>query len=172
MSLNKLSRRVHYWASFAAALPILVMLGSGILLQLKKQVEWVQPAEIRGTGTVPVIGFPELITAMQTDASLGVKGWDNISRIDVRADRGLAKVTLKTGWEAQIDLGTGKLLKTAVRRSDFIESLHDGSYFAGDWTKLGLFLPAGLVLLVLWLTGLWMFWVTWNAKQRRKSSTR
>lgn len=172
MSLNKLSRRVHYWASFAAALPILVMLGSGILLQLKKQVEWVQPAEIRGTGTVPVIGFPELITAMQTDASLGVKGWDDISRIDVRADRGLAKVTLKTGWEAQIDLGTGKLLKTAVRRSDFIESLHDGSYFAGDWTKLGLFLPAGLVLLVLWLTGLWMFWVTWNAKQRRKSSTR
>lgn len=148
------------------------MLGSGILLQLKKQVEWVQPAEIRGTGTVPVIGFPELITAMQTDASLGVKGWDDISRIDVRADRGLAKVTLKTGWEAQIDLGTGKLLKTAVRRSDFIESLHDGSYFAGDWTKLGLFLPAGLVLLVLWLTGLWMFWVTWNAKQRRKSSTR
>ena len=148
------------------------MLGSGILLQLKKQVEWVQPAEIRGTGTVPVVGFPELVAAMQTDASLGVTGWDDISRIDVRADRGLAKVTLKTGWEAQIDLGTGKLLKTAVRRSDFIESLHDGSYFAGDWTKLGLFLPAGLVLLVLWLTGLWMFWVTWNAKQRRKSSTR
>lgn len=172
MSLNKLSRRVHYWASFAAALPILVILGSGILLQLKKQVEWVQPAEIRGTGTVPVIGFPELIAAMQTDAALGVTGWGDVSRIDVRADRGLAKVTLKTGWEAQIDLGTGKLLKTAVRRSDFIESLHDGSYFAGDWTKLGLFLPAGLVLLVLWLTGLWMFWVTWNAKQRRKSSTR
>ncbi|MCC6245360.1 MAG: PepSY domain-containing protein [Gemmatimonadaceae bacterium] len=172
MSLNKVSRRVHYWASFAAALPILVMLGSGILLQLKKQVEWVQPAEIRGTGTVPAVGFPELISAMQTDPSLGVKGWDDVSRIDVRADRGLAKVTLKTGWEAQIDLGTGKLLKTAVRRSDLIESLHDGSYFAGDWTKLGLFLPAGLVLLVLWLTGLWMFWVTWNAKQRRKSSSR
>ena len=34
------------------------------------------------------------------------------------------------------------------RRSDLIESIHDGSYFGGDWTKLGLFLPAGIVLLL------------------------
>jgi len=172
VSINKLSRRLHYWGSFAAALPILVMLSSGILLQLKKQWSWVQPSEIRGTGTVPVIGLPELIVSMQTDPSLDVKGWDDVSRIDIRADRGLAKISLKSGWEAQVDLGNGKLLKTAYRRSDLIETLHDGSFFAGDWTKLGLFLPAGIVLLVLWITGLWMFWVTWSAKRRRKASLR
>lgn len=171
MSINKLSRRLHYWGSFAAAVPILVILCTGVLLQMKKQWSWVQPTEIRGTGTVPVIGLPELIVAMQTDTSLHVRGWDDVSRIDIRADRGLAKVTLTSGWEAQIDLGTGALLKTAYRRSDLIESLHDGSFFLGDWTKLGLFLPAGVVLLGLWVTGLWMFFVTWRAKRRRKAAT-
>jgi hypothetical protein len=40
--------------------------------------------------------------------------------------------------------------------------------FAGDWTKLGLFLPAGLVLLLLWLSGL-MFVVPLPAKRRAAS---
>ena len=171
MSINKLSRRLHYWGSFAAALPVVVILCTGILLQLKKHWSWVQPTEIRGTGTVPVIGLPDLIVSMQTDTSLRVTGWDDVSRIDIRADRGLAKVTLTSGWEAQVDLGTGVLLKTAYRRSDLIESLHDGSFFAGDFTKLGLFLPAGIVLFGLWVTGLWMFWVTWRAKRRRRAAS-
>ena len=170
--MHKLSRRLHYWGSFVAALPILVILGSGILLQLKKQVEWVQPKEIRGTGTVPAIDLHQVLATVQTDASLGVAGWDDVSRMDIRADRGLAKVTLKNGWEVQVDLGTGKLLKSAVRRSDFIESVHDGSFFAGDLSKLGLFLPAGVVLFGLWVTGLFMFVVTWNAKRRRQAKAR
>ena len=33
---------------------------------------------------------------------------------------------------------TGQVLQTAYRRSDFIESVHDGSVFAGDWTFTGL----------------------------------
>lgn len=167
MSLNKLSRRLHYWGSFAAALPVLVIIASGILLQLKKHWSWVQPTEIRGTGTVPQITFDQLLATLKADSSLAVRDWDDISRVDVRADRGLAKVTLHTGWEAQVDLHDGRLLKTAVRRSDLIESIHDGSFFVGDWTKLGLFLPAGLVLAGLWLTGLWMFVVIWRAKRRR-----
>ena len=71
------------------------------------------------------------------------------------------------GYEVQVDLGTGHVLQTAYRRSDLIESIHDGSFFGGDWTKLGLFLPAGLTLLLLWLGGLWMFWVPFGAKWKR-----
>ena len=56
--------------------------------------------------------------------------------------------------------------------SDLIESIHDGSFFGGDWTKLGLFIPAGLVLFVLWLSGLWMWWVPFAAKRRRTSAAR
>lgn len=52
--------------------------------------------------------------------------------------------------------------------SDLIESIHDGSFFGGNATKLGLFLPAGVGLLLLWMTGLWMIWVPFIAKRRRR----
>ena len=55
MSFNSLNRKVHYWAAFIVAVPLLVMIGSGVLLQLKKQWTWVQPAEHRGTGSAPVL---------------------------------------------------------------------------------------------------------------------
>lgn len=172
MKFNVLNRRVHYWGSSLVAVPILVIITSGLLLQMKKQVDWVQPAERRGTGTVPTITFTQVFDTLKREPSLGVHSWDDISRMDVRADRGLIKVSLTTGYEAQIDLGTGQLLQVAYRRSDLIESIHDGSFFAGDWSKLGLFLPSGVTLLVLWVSGLWMFWVPFAAKRRRAADAK
>ena len=84
-------------------------------------------------------------------------GWDDVNRIDLRPGRGMAKVWLRNGWEVQVDLGSGRVLQAAYRRSDLIESLHDGSFFAGDLSRLGIFVPAGLCLLLMWVTGLWMF---------------
>jgi hypothetical protein len=71
-----------------------------------------------------------------------------------------------------VDLGTGKVLQVAYRRSDLIESIHDGSFIAGDWTKLGLFLPAGVALLLMCAGGLWMFWVPFSAKRRRSAEAK
>jgi hypothetical protein len=152
------------------AVPVLVIIMSGLLLQLKKQWSFVQPPEKRGTGTVPAIDFDQILASIQGVPALRVRGWDDVNRLDVRPARGLVKVTLNSGWEAQVDLGSGKVLQTAMRRSDFIESIHDGSVFAGDWTKLGLFLPAGLTLLLLWVSGMWMVWVPFIAKRRRKET--
>lgn len=53
--MNVLNRKVHYWASFIVALPLLVMIGSGLLLQSKKHWAWVQPVEHRGTGIAPAV---------------------------------------------------------------------------------------------------------------------
>ena len=97
MNLNVLNRKVHYWSSAVAAIPLLVIICSGLLLQAKKQSAWVQPPERRGMGKAP----------------------------------------------------------------------DDGSFFGGDWTKLGLFLPTGVTLLLLWLGGVWMFWVPFWAKRKR-----
>lgn len=169
MSFNVTNRRIHHWASLIVALPLAVIITSGLLLQLKKQWSFVQPPEQRGSGTVPLINFDQILLSLQGDSSLGVRGWDDVNRLDVRPSRGIVKVTLHSGWEAQIDLGSGRLLQSAVRRSDLIESIHDGSFFAGDWTKLGLFLPVGLTLLVLWLSGMWMVWVPFIGKRRRQA---
>ena len=56
--------------------------------------------------------------------------------------------------------------------SGLIEQIHDGTFFA-DWVGYWLFLPAGVVLLVLWLTSIWMFFLPYYArrtKQKRKSA--
>ena len=36
----------------------------------------------------------------------------------------------------------------------------------------GLFLPAGVALCVVWLTGLWMFWLPFSVKRRRARTAR
>lgn len=167
MSFNVLNRKVHYWIGFAAALPMLVMILSGLLLQAKKQWTWVQPAEVRGTGTTPVLDFEEILASTKTVPGMNVQSWEDVNRLDVRIGKGVAKVWLMNGYEVQVDLGTGKVLQTAYRRSDLIESIHDGSFFAGDWTKLGLFLPSGIVVLLLWISGMWMWWVPFAAKRAK-----
>ena len=166
MSFNVANRRIHYWASASVALPLLVIISSGLLLQLKKEWSWVQPRELRGTGTAPVLDLEGILAAVKAVPDLGVRGWDDVNRLDVRPGRGIVKVWLHSGWEVQVDLGSGTVLQSAYRRSDLIESIHDGSFFAGDWSKLGLFLPVGVVLLVLLLSGLWMFVVPLAAKRR------
>jgi PepSY-associated TM region len=168
MNFNFLSRKIHYWASAFLALPVLVIACSGLLLQTKKHWTWVQPKEHRGTGTTPQLDLEGILASTRTAEHLGVEHWGDVNRIDVRPGRGMAKVWLQNGWEVQVDLGTGRVLHTAYRRSDVIESIHDGSFFAGDWTKLGLFLPSGVVLLGMWLTGVWLFWLPFSVQLKRR----
>ena len=172
MSFNVLNRKIHYWVSAIVAIPLLFMITSGLLLQAKKQWAWVQPPEQRGTGTAPVLSLTEVLDRVKQVPEMGVKGWEDVNRLDVRPGRGVVKVWLENGHEVQVDLGTGQILQVAYRRSDLIESIHDGSLFAGDWTKLGLFLPSGVALLLLWCGGLWMFWVPFSAKRKRALAAR
>jgi uncharacterized iron-regulated membrane protein len=53
-----------------------------------------------------------------------------------------------------------------------IESIHDGSFFH-DRAKLRLFLPAALVLVGLWMTGIYLFFLPYFAiwKKRRKKAS-
>jgi len=172
MSFNRFTRRIHYWSAAAIGIPVLVIISSGILLQSKKHWSWVQPTEHRGTGTEPAIDLEGILASVRSVPALGVKSWDDVDRFDVRPGKGMVKVTLNSGWEVQVDLGTGRVLQTAYRRSDLIESIHDGSIFAGNLSKLGIFLPSGIGLLLLWLTGLWMFWLPFSVRRRRRFAAR
>lgn len=167
MHFNVLNRKVHYWASFIVAVPVLVMIATGVLLQSKKHWTWVQPAEQQGMGSTPTLSLVQILESVRRVPGLGVAGWDDINRMDVRPSKGIVKVWLNSGWEAQVDLATGEVVQVAYRRSELIESIHDGSFFGGDWTKLGLFLPAGVTLLLLWLGGMWMWWVPFRARRKR-----
>lgn len=170
MKFNLLNRKVHYWLSAAIAVPILIVIASGILLQTKKQLTWVQPPERRGASQTPQISLPQVLEIARTVPEAEISGWDDINRLDVRPSRGMLKVTAKNHWEIQIDTETGAILQSAYRRSDIIESIHDGSFFH-DGVKLWIFLPAGIILLVLWLTGIYLFILPLWVKRRRKTKS-
>jgi uncharacterized iron-regulated membrane protein len=170
---NVLNRKTHYWAAAVIATPLIVIAVTGSILQLKKHWAWVQPPEQRGTGTTPQIELSGILEALKKNPELNVQGWDDVKRLDVRPDRGVVKAWLQTDWEAQIDLSNGEILQIAYRRSDWIESIHDGSIF-GDVVKLGIFWPTALGLVLLWCGGVWMFVFPLINKRRvrRRISTR
>ncbi|MBX3399059.1 MAG: PepSY domain-containing protein [Gemmataceae bacterium] len=165
-----LMRKGHRWGAIVVAVPFLVVIATGILLQLKKEIPWVQPPTQRGAGKAPAIAFDAILAAARSIPEAGIEGWGDIDRIDVQPSRGLAKVTSKTRWEVQVDLKTGDVLHSAYRRSDLIESLHDGSWFH-DAAKLYVFLPVAVVVFGLWATGIYLFFLPIAVRWRRKPVT-
>jgi uncharacterized iron-regulated membrane protein len=160
-------RKGHRWGAIVVAVPFLLVVVTGILLQLKKEIPWVQPPTQRGSGKAPAISFDAILEAARSRPETGIQGWGDIDRIDVQPSRGLGKVTAKSRWEVQVDLTTGDVLQTAYRRSDLIESLHDGSWFH-DSAKLYVFLPVAAIVLFLWVSGIYLFFLPISIRWRRK----
>lgn len=168
-SLPAWSRSLHRWGTVLVAVPFLIVLVSGLLLMWKKDVAWIQPASQRGAGTEPRVSFEEILDAARTAGQARIHTWADVDRLDVRPDRGIVKVRGRSGWEVQVDAETGAVLHVAYRRSDLIEALHDGSWFH-DHAKLWIFFPAALVVLGLYLTGLYLFYLPYRTKRRRAAS--
>ncbi|MGZ8377884.1 MAG: PepSY domain-containing protein [Gemmatirosa sp.] len=158
------NRRLHRWGAVFVALPFLLVICTGLLLQVKKQVPWVQPEEQRVPGAVPALALPDVLARVQAIPEAGIRSWDDIDRVDVRPSKGILKVVGTSRWEVQMDLATGAVLQVAYRRSDLIETLHDGSFFH-DRVKLFLFLPVGIVVLSLWVTGIYLWLLPIRARR-------
>jgi len=172
MTFNYANRRTHAWISMCFAVPLVVVIITGILLQLKKQLPFVQPIERAGVTHEPVATPAQYLEAINRGKLDGAVTWKDVQRVDIRPSKGIAKVILKSDVEYQVDLGTGHVLQRELRMSDFIESLHDGSFFAGDISKLGIFLPAAIGLLVLWVSGIYMFWLPLVVKLRKSRAAK
>ena len=172
MKPTLLNRRVHYWLTLVVAIPLLATVTTGVMLQLKKHWAWIQPSEKKGSGDSPTIGLEKMLETIRTDPQFENLGWADVKRVDIRPSKGLAKWTLKEDWEVQIDIQSGEILQIAIRRSDWIESIHDGSFFYGDISKLGVFLPAGVGLMGMLLTGILMFLQPMVSKRRKLKRTR
>lgn len=163
-------RKIHRWGALLIALPFLIVLVTGLFLQVKKEFSWIQPPSQKGSISyqTPEIGFESILEISKSDPEAQIASWKDIDRLDVRPDDGIVKVRSVDGWELQIDLGSGKILSSMMRRSDIIESIHDGSWFH-DQAKLWIFLPSAIVVTILWITGIYLFFLPYFAKwQNRK----
>lgn len=169
---KSVNRTIHYWGSSICALPILLVIITGMLLLLKKESNWIQPPTIKGSGVVPTISFDAIINSAKNIKEAEIADWSDVSRLDVRPGKGLIKIQSKNGWEIQIDHQDARVLQVAYRRSDLIESLHDGTFF-GRKISYFIYLPCATILLILWVTGIYLFITmisTKNNNRRRKKA--
>lgn len=169
MKASVLNRKLHRWGSILTALPLLVIIVTGIILQLKKDWSWVQPPTASSSDPALELSFDEILQVATTVESAQISSWDDVDRLDVRPGKGVVKVRANNRWEVQIDTKSGEVLHVDYRRSDWLESLHDGSWF-GDPVKLWIFLPTAIILLGLWITGIYLWLLPHLVRRRKRKS--
>lgn len=166
--INKWSRKLHRWGAILTAIPVVIIIATGLILQWKKEVAWIQPPSAKGSAPGGMsISFDRILDAVRTVPEAEVESWADVDRLDVRPDKGMVKVRCNNRWEVQVDTSTGDVLQVMYRRSDLLEQIHDGSWFHAI-AKHWLFFPSALVLLFLWISGLYL-WILpiWSKRQGR-----
>lgn len=165
MGVSRSLRRAHKWAAIAVAVPLLVVIATGIFLQVRKPVEWIQPASERGSATFqPKVSQQQVLDAVRAVPEMAVDGWNDLLLTDYRPRKGIIKVRTPGHLETQLDAATGAIIKTGQRWNDIVMKIHDGSAFGG---RLWLFLPAGIGALFLTVSGLYLGFVASARRWRR-----
>jgi uncharacterized iron-regulated membrane protein len=157
MSTYVKTRNVHFWLSMIISIPFLIVLLTGVLLQVRKQVPWIQPPSQKGQSQIPVLSMDSILRVVQKVPSAHVEGWGQITRLDVRPSKGIVKVQTRAGVEVQVDMADGKVLQVAERNSDFIEALHEGTWFF-DSANYWIFLPSSILMIGLLFSGFYLIY--------------
>jgi uncharacterized iron-regulated membrane protein len=173
MKTRVLLRKIHHWGSLLIMVQLGLVIISGLVLMLKKELDWIQPPTQQGieTSAVPAQSLAAMFDTVRGVPQMQVSTWADLDRVDFKPGKGVVKFVAKNDWETQIDTASGQILQISLRRSDWIEALHDGSFFA-DWVKLYVFLPAGVGLLILWVTGIYLFFLPHWKRARRRAMRR
>jgi hypothetical protein len=100
---------------------------------------------------------------------------DLIDRLDVRPDKGIAKIIFKRHFtEIQVDGYSGEILSVSQRNSDLIEKIHDGSILDfllvsdSEISKITYSTLTSIVLLVLCFTGFFLWYLPKAIKKLKR----
>jgi len=173
MNRYKFFRVTHKWSGIIFAIAFFNIAVSGLLLLEKKNYNWIQPETKHGSlgNTDSFITNQQLFEAVFSQNHEDFQSIDDIDRVDFRPGKRVFKVRSNKNYaEIQVDAMTGNILSVANRRSDLIESLHDGSFF-GDFVYQLMMPIVAVMTFYLTLTGLYL-WLAPVLKRRRKQSLR
>ncbi|MEL6354121.1 MAG: PepSY-associated TM helix domain-containing protein [Cyanobacteria bacterium J06627_28] len=151
---SRWNRKAHRWVALVISIPMLFVILTGIFLQLRKPVDWIQPPTAAGSQSYePTVVLEQVLDSVKTVPDMQVSGWSDIKLLDLRPKKGIIKVRNFDELETQVDATTGEVLQTAQRRNDFVVKMHD---FSAWNARLWLGLPLRLGFLALFLTGVWL----------------
>jgi uncharacterized iron-regulated membrane protein len=125
----RIYRRIHKWVSLIFVFFLAVIAITAILLAWKKEIGLIpktQTTKVENPSHwIPLEKMMEIGKTFARD-SLGKS--DLIDRVDVRPEKGIAKIVFKRHFtEIQVDGYSGEVLSVSQRNSDLIEKIHDGS---------------------------------------------
>ena len=161
----------HRWIGITIGLVLLVSAATGFLLLIKKRVAWIQPTTHVGAAGSPEQYRPlhEVYAAVFALGLPQLRSEADIERVDFRPKQRMHKVHSHRDYvEVQVDAVTLQTHGPAVRRSDWLEQLHDGN-LVGGWMHDWVMPLVAVSLLALALTGyvLWL-WPKWRRRQVQK----
>ncbi len=174
---TRIYRKIHQWVSIPLLVFMMLIGITGLLLGWKKQANFLPKTE-KGISkkSTDWIKLDSLQSVAQKYAKEVLKKSEDIDRIDIRPQKGIAKIVFSEHFtELQIDCATGKILTVSTRKSDFIEKIHDGSIIDylfktnNDEFKLFYTSIVSLGLIVLSFSG---FWLWYNPKRIRKQKNK
>lgn len=157
-------RHLHKWLGIPLIIFFLLIGITSILLAWKKKAELLPPtgettSELRKNWISPA----EMVSVAEEEMrKIGES--TEVDRIDIRPDKGVAKVTFKTHFtEVQLDGFSGKVISIETRHSDWIEKVHDGSivdfYLGGDEAaKLTYSTLTSLGLILMCISGFYLWY--------------
>ncbi len=159
MKPYKVVWQLHKWIGIVSALLLINVSVTGLLLLKKKQFAWLQPPTQTGAaGTAAdFITVQKLLDSVVELKHPDFPDTEAIDRIDFRPGKRIFKVrSVHNNTEVQVDATNGNVLSMATRRSDFLEALHDGSWF-GAWLHNILMPLAAVANFLLVVTGLYLW---------------
>ena len=165
----------HKWIGLTLGLVFLNLAITGFFLLLKKDYDWIQPpSQQAAVGELKdCISIRQLFDVVLAEKHPDFRSVDDIDRVDFRPDKRLHKVKSKHNYtEIQVCAVTGAVLSTDVRNSDWIEQIHDGSFFAA-WTHDWLMptVACGLLFMVGSGTYIWMSPILSKRRRRKRNQS-
>lgn len=167
-------RIFRYWhrgLGLFLSLFILISATTGMLLSWKKQASILQPTTqnslLADSGKAWLTIEEISAIAQQTFVERNPNKPSAIDRLDIRPNKGIVKVMFQSYWEVQVDGYSGEVLSVEKRHSDWIEKIHDGSIISEGF-KLWSMNTLGIGLLVLFVTGSWLWWGPKRIRQLKR----
>ncbi|MEL6553150.1 MAG: PepSY domain-containing protein [Cyanobacteria bacterium J06621_11] len=152
--MTRWNRKMHRWIAIAIAIPMIFVIVTGIFLQVRKPVDWIQPPSMTGAQKYqPTVVLQQVLENVKAVPEMQVSDWSDIKLLDLRPKKGIIKVRNFDEFETQVDAMTGEVLQSAQRRNDFVVKMHD---FSAWNARLWLGLPIRLGFLAIFLTGVYL----------------
>jgi uncharacterized iron-regulated membrane protein len=142
-------RTWHAYVGLVAALPLLVIVVTGLLLQLRNQFESIQPKTL----TLKIV---EGKSVLPMEEVLAKFPQGNVEQVIYRPKKGNYSIRLKDGSEVQMHPQSGEVVKDSPRRSGFLIDIHQGSWL-GPLGQYAVHFGAGLSLIFLLFSGVLLF---------------